>query len=133
VLAPLATPALVGTPAHADPSGAPEAIPLTVTCDNGVVYDVVSNGNGSWTPAHDLDSTSTLVPVAFGESTFTVTDASGTVLDTETQPASSKGQSGSQARATDISCSYTGGATDPVSGMTFTISGTVEGFVTPVR
>jgi len=133
VLAPLATTALIVTPAHADPAGAPGAFPLTVTCDDGGVYHVVSNGNGSWTPAHDLDSTSTLVAVAFGETTFTVTDANGTVLDSETQPASTKGASGNQQRATDISCSYTGGSTDPVSGMTFTISGTVEGFVTPVR
>lgn len=132
-LAPLATTLLVVTPASADPIGAPDAFPLTVTCDNGMAYDVVSNGNGAWTPAHDLDSTSTLVPVAFGETTFTVTDSDGNVLDSETMPASTKGQSGTQARRTAVSCSYSGGAMDPVSGMVFTISGTVEAFITPAR
>lgn len=132
-LAPLATTVLLATPAHADPAGAKDALPLTVTCDNGRVYDVVSNGNGSWTPAHDLASSSTLVPLAFGETTFTITDANGTVLDSETQPASTKGQSGTQVRATATSCSYTGSATDPESGTTFTLSGTVDAFVTPVH
>jgi hypothetical protein len=133
VLAPLATTMLVVAPAHADPAGTPGALPLTVTCDNGAVYDVISNGNGNWTPAHDLASTSTLVPVAFGESTFTITDSSGNVLDSETMPASTKGQSGNQVRGTTISCSYTGGGADPESGMVFTLSGTVEGFTTPAR
>jgi len=133
LLAPLATTMLVVAPAHADPVGAQGALPLTVTCDNGAVYDVISNGNGNWTPAHDLDSTSTLVPVSFGETTFTVTDASGTVLDSETTPAGTKGQSGKQVRGTAISCSYTGGGMDPESGMVFTLSGTVEGFITPAR
>jgi hypothetical protein len=133
VLAPLATTMLAVAPAHADPAGARSALPLTVTCDNGAVYDVISNGNGNWTPAHDLASTSTLVPVSFGESTFTLTDASGTVLDSETTPASTKGESGKQVRETAISCSYIGGGTDPASGMVFTLSGTVEGFVTPAR
>jgi len=133
LLAPLATTMLAVAPAHADPTGAQGSLELTVTCDNGVAYHVVSNGNGGWTPAHDLDSTSVLVPVAFGESTFTITDSDGNVVESDTTPATTKGQAGKQVRGTAISCSYAGGATDPESGMTFAISGTVMGFATPAR
>lgn len=132
----LAAPILVGAlaaPALADPVNTKESLALNVVCDNGATSMVVSNGNGNWTPAHDLGSTATLIPLAFGEQTFTVTDQSGSVVDQETTPASAKGMSASTERATRTMCSFSGGATDPESGYSFSISGTVEAFVTPVR
>lgn len=118
--------------AHADPANAKNVFPIQVACDNGHTYNVVANGNGQFTPAHDLDSNAVLIPVAFGETTFTVTDSSGTVVATETQPPVSKGSSASNPAAT-TSCSFSGSAVDPETGDTFAISGTVVGFVTPAH
>jgi hypothetical protein len=117
--------------ASADPVNAKDALPLQITCDNGHTYTAVGNGNGNFTPAHDLDSNAILIPVAFGEITFTVTDPSGTVVDQETQPPTSKGNSAMNPNVT-INCSFSGGATAP-DGFTFTIAGTVAGLVTPAR
>jgi hypothetical protein len=91
------------------------------------------NGSGSWTPAHDLDSTTILVPLAFGELVFTVTDANGNVIEQDTTPPSTKGAGTSNGtRATKTSCMFSGSQTDP-AGNTFTITGSVTGFVTPAR
>ena len=38
-------------PAQADPVDAKGAFSITVTCDNGMTYDAVSNGNGTFVPA----------------------------------------------------------------------------------
>ena len=78
--------ALAG-PASADPINAKGGIELTVTCADGHSYTVVSNGNGHFTPAHDINSTATLIPLWFGEQMFTVTDPNGVVVDQETAPA----------------------------------------------
>lgn len=124
--------ALVATSAgvaSADPVNAKGALPLQVTCDNGHTYSAVGNGNGSFTPAHDLDSNAVLIPVGFGEITFTVTDANGNILDQETQAPASKGNSENNPHAT-LNCSFVGGATAP-DGTMFTIAGTVTGMVTP--
>jgi hypothetical protein len=118
--------------ASADPQG--EGILLS--CDNGVTYHISVNGNGDFSPGHDLATTTVLIPVAFGEFHGTLTDASGTVIDEFTDPAMTKGSSGNQARATTTSCTFTVDDTfeDPDLG-TVTIhgEGTVTGFVTPVR
>jgi hypothetical protein len=115
----------VGGAAAADPMG--EAFP--VVCDNGVTYQVVVAGNGQFTPAHDVASNSILVPTAFGETTFTVTDPEGNVT-TETTPPVSKG-SASPPLATTTSCTFhVEGSED---GFTFVLVGSVTGFVSPVR
>src|SRR5262245_9176387 len=77
--------------ASADPTNAKNAFPIQVACDNGHTYNAVANGSGHFTPAHDLDSNAVVVPVAFGETTFTVTDPDGNVVDSETDPPASKG------------------------------------------
>jgi hypothetical protein len=119
--------------ASADPINAPGAFQLSVSCDNGHVYSVVVNGNGSWSPAHDVNGTTTLVPLAFGEQVFTLTDANGNVIDQETIPPSSKGAGTSNGtRATETSCTFSGRQTDP-EGNIFTITGSVTGFVTPAK
>lgn len=117
--------------ASADPANAKGALPLHVTCDNGHSYMAVANGNGNFTPAHDLDSNAVLIPAAFGEITFTVADPSGNIIDQQTQPATNKGSSANNPNAT-TSCSFSGTSTAP-DGTTFTLAGTVVGLVTPAR
>src|SRR4051812_33687608 len=75
------------TPASADPA---KGLPISIACDNGVTYSAVSNGNGAWTPAHDLNSNAMLIPTSFGDVTTTITDSDGNVLDTEVDPAITK-------------------------------------------
>jgi len=117
--------------AAADPSG--EVVP--VVCDNGSTYLVAVNGNGDFTPGHDVASTTILVPTAFGEFHGTVTDSDGNVIDEFVDPAMAKGSSSKQ-RATTTSCTFTftDSFEDPDLGMlTFTGTGSVTGFVTPVH
>ncbi len=118
--------------AAADPT---KAQTLTLVCDNGSTYTVVVNSSGAWSPAHDVNSTSTLVPVSFGEVHGTVTDANGSVVDGFTDPAMVKGRSGSQLRATSASCTFTSDDTfeDPDLGpLHVHVEGSVVGFATPL-
>ena len=119
-------------PAQADPSHARGSLPLEVSCDNGQTYDVVTNGNGHWTPAHDLNSTSVLIPVAFGEQTFSIYDPDGNLIDQETAPPSAKAGASAHNKHATVNCSFEGSSTAP-DGSTFMIAGTVTGFVTPAR
>jgi hypothetical protein len=117
----------LASPAAADPKG--EVVP--VDCGE-TTYLIVINGNGAFIPGHDTASTSILVPVSFGEFTGTVTDEEGNVIDSFVDPAMSKG-SGATSTAT-VDCTYTITDTfeDPDLGtLTFTGSGSVQGFVTP--
>lgn len=117
------------TAAHADPANAKNSFPITVSCSNGTTYHAVTNGNGSWTPAHDLNSQTTLVPLSFGAQTFTVYDPQGNIVDQESTPPSAKGAVSSNKHAT-LSCTFTGSQTAP-DGSMFTIAGSVVGFATP--
>ena len=112
--------------AHADP--VKNGFTVAVTCGTDTFTAVVA-GNGEFTPAHDLGSTSVLIPVSFGETTFTVIE-NGVVVDQETEPGVSKGSAAANPNAT-TTCSYTGSQTEGTT--TFTISGTVTGFITPAR
>jgi hypothetical protein len=121
----------ISASASADPKT--EAIPIA--CDNGTTYWAVANGHGVFTPAHDVDSTTVLNATSFGEFHGVVTDSNGSVLDEFTDPAVAKGSS-TKPRATSISCTYIIVAhfDDPDLGpLTFTGTGTVDGFVTPAR
>jgi len=104
----------------ADPTNAKKALFVTATCDNGQTFQIVTNGQGAFTAAHDRNSTATLIPFAFGEFTATVTDPAGNVVDTFTDPPLTK-----QAAANHnlLECPYTFSQTDP-DGFTFTGSGT---------
>jgi hypothetical protein len=118
-------------PAQADPTGARNALPLKISCDNGQSYGAVVNGNGKWAPAHDVDSSSILVPVSFGTQTITIRDADGNIVAQETQDPSAKpGASAHNPNAT-TNCEFVGTASAP-DGSTFTVEGTVVGFVTPI-
>jgi hypothetical protein len=117
--------AISAAPAGADPKGG-EAIPLT--CDNGNSYTVVTNGEGEFTPAHDVDSNSTFVPLAFGEFHGTVTDPGGNVVATIDEPAIAKGQSNRNGKG-NVTCTLTFSGSE--DGFTFSGTGTVTGFITP--
>jgi len=119
-------------PAGADPQKG-DVIPLE--CENGQSYEVVTNGNGEFTPAHDVASNGTFVPVSFGEFTGTVTSSSGEVLETFTEPPVFKGQSARN--RSELTCTFSfhvvsdGSDPDFPLGATFDGSGSVTGFVTP--
>jgi hypothetical protein len=128
VLAMVAAGAAAGV-AAADPANAPKSSPITITCGN-TVYHAVVNGNGAWTPAHDLNSNSILIPVAFGVETDVFTAPNGTVT-TSTKAPRAKGSSAPNG-APLLSCSYHLGFSFP-NGASFTADGTVTGFVTPAN
>jgi hypothetical protein len=113
--------------ATADPTGAKNSAPITIQCGD-TTYQGVVNGNGAWGPAHDLNSNSILIPVAFGEETVVFTDPGGTPHP-ETNPPRSKG-SATPKGAPLINCSFHIGLSFP-DGSSVAIDGTVTGFVTP--
>ena len=115
----------VVAPASAAPA---RAAFVTVQCGS-TLYQTWVNGNGQWSPAHDLGSTSMLVPLAFGPSTFTITDPNGVVVDSGTDPEAAKGESANAAGAQW--CTYWLSVTDG-DGFTFSVSGPVLGKVTPI-
>ena len=115
--------------AAADPAKAPGAVPVTVTCGN-TTYHAIVNGNGAWSPAHDLNSNNILIPVAFGVETDVFTDPGGTA-HTSTTPARAKG-SASPNGASPINCSYHLQFAFP-DGSSFMADGTVTGFITPAN
>lgn len=117
--------AIASLPAAAAPA---RAGLVTVQCGS-TTYQTWVNGNGAFTPAHDLGSTSTLIPLAFGPTTFTLTDPSGVVVESGTDPAAAKGSSAHAAGAKWCSFSITGTDED---GFTFSVTGAVLGKVTPI-
>ena len=121
--------------ASATAAGAdPKTPTIPVVCDNGHTYDVVVNGNGVFTPAHDIDSTAILVPVSFGPFTGTVRNAQGQIVDTFTEPGSEKGQA-AKGLTDPVGCTYSihevSDGSDPEfpAGYTFHGTGTVVGRV----
>lgn len=130
--------ALMSGPAVADPSNAKNSFATELTCDNGRTYQVVVNGNGEFTPAHDTASNAVLIPVSFGPFTGTIRDNNGDVVETFTEPGSSKGQSAKGVK-NPVTCTFnfteTSDGSDPdfPAGYTFTGSGSVVVKITPQR
>jgi len=126
---------LVLAPAAA--ASADPAIPgdlATLDCDNGQTYDIVVKGNGEFTPAHDLGSTSSFVATSFGSTTGTLTTSAGALVDSFSDPASQKGGQAGKERATTTTCDFVLVATFPdeqLGLLTLTVEGTVTGFLTP--
>jgi hypothetical protein len=114
--------------AAADPSNAPGSAPITITCGS-TIYHAVVNGNGVWSPAHDLNSNSILIPVAFGAETHVFTDLNGTVTTT-IFPGTAKGSSAPNG-GTLLNCSYHIALSFPIGSLV--IDGTVTGFATPAN
>jgi hypothetical protein len=106
--------------------------PFELTCGN-TTYMVVTNGNGEWTPAHDIDSNKVFVPHWFGVFHGEIHDAEGVLVDSfDDGPAEAQG-SGKQKN--DISCTFSfhevSDGSDPEfpEGYTFDGSGSVTGQV----
>jgi hypothetical protein len=121
----------ISTPASADPKGEP----IQLTCDGGATYSVTVNGNGDFTPGHDINGTTVLIPTSFGDFHGVITDSTGAVVDEFTDPAMEKGDS-TKPRATSVNCTFVivEHFDDPDLGpLTFTGTGTLEGFVTPAH
>lgn len=119
---------LASVGAAAAPVKAPNAFPITIVCPSGT-YEAVVNGNGSFTAAHSTTTNQVLIPIAFGEFTATITDPQGNTTMV-IQPPMAKGSSNPRNGAVE-ECVYYVNVTFP--GGTFVGSGSVTGFVTPVR
>jgi hypothetical protein len=113
--------------AAADPSNAKNAGFFTAVCGS-TQLSVVVNGNGVFSPAHVVGSTSVFIPTAFNL-TFTFTPAGGgePEVDTET---SAKQNTPKNAVTCELPAALNT-FTSPEG--TFTLSGTVTGFFTPNR
>jgi hypothetical protein len=112
--------------ASADPTNAKNSTVITLVC-GGQQVQVVTNGNGEFTPGHAVGSTTTFVPMSF-DLTFSFTPTGGTTMsDTDTsakhnQPAGA------------ITCSIPLALnTFTTPDGTFSISGSVTGFTTPAN
>ncbi len=124
---------MVASVASADPTGSKGAFRAWATCDNGMsVPIVVNNANGQgagqqdqntaeWAPAHVVGSTAVFHPTVF-DLTFTFTPAGSGASETFTQQAS---RNTGQTRTT---CTLSGSQSD-AAGDTFSISGTVAGWL----
>jgi hypothetical protein len=118
--------------AAADPTGSKNAFLATATCDNGLTVPIVvnnANGQGAgqednetavWSPAQVVGSSAVFHPTVF-DLTFTFTPAGGS-------PESFTQQASRHEAATQTTCTLTGSQSDP-AGDTFTISGTVSGWL----
>jgi len=112
--------------AAADPVNAKNAGFFTATCGATQVM-VVVNGNGVFTPAHVIGSTSVFVPTAF-DLTFSFTPTGG-VPEIETETSAKAHQPGNA-----VTCELPAALnTFTTPEGTFTLSGTVTGFLTPAR
>ncbi|HEU5212423.1 MAG TPA: hypothetical protein VFU10_06600 [Gaiellaceae bacterium] len=110
--------------ASADPSNAKNSQLVTAVCGAKQIQ-VVVNGNGVFTPAHVVGSTSVFVPTAF-DLTFSFTPTGGTT-ESETDVAAKQNQ-----QLGVVICDIPAALnTFPNPEGTFSISGTVTGFFTP--
>lgn len=118
--------AFTGPVANADPK---HGDTFDLTCGS-TTYHVVVNGNGEWTPAHDLRSNKVFIPHAFGTFYGVIRNPAGEVVDSFSEPGSVQG-SGKQKNG--VSCVYSfvevSDGSDPEfpAGSTFTGSGSVTG------
>ena len=111
--------------ASADPVNAKNAGFFTAVCGS-TQLQVVVNGNGVFTPAHVIGSTSVFVPTAF-DLTFTFTPPGGGAPEVDTETSAKARQP-----ASTVTCQLPG-ALNTISSPdgTFTLDGTVTGFFTP--
>ena len=117
---------LLATPVGAAPTNAPNADLIDLSCANGATYTIVANSSGAFSPGHIVDGEgNVLIPVAFH---FVGVDESGAVVfdDTLAKPGRMTGLSGDL-----LECTFTETDTNPDTGETVTINGTVTLFVTP--
>ena len=109
--------------AAADPSNAKNSTQIVAIC-GGSPINVVVNGNGEFSPAHDLGSTSVFIPTAF-DLTFTFTPTVGSPMsetDTSAKAGPIKGT---------VTCAIPNQTLFSGPDGTATIEGSVTGFFTP--
>lgn len=109
--------------AGADPSNAKSSALVTAVC-GGETITVSVNGNGEFTPAHDVASSAVFIPTAFNL-TFTFTPTGGdpeSELDTSAKAAPIKDT---------VTCTIPLQTLFSAPEGTATIEGTVTGFWTP--
>src|SRR5262245_40066178 len=108
--------------AAADPTNAKTSLAIPATCDNGQSYVVSVNGNGEFTPAHVIGSSSVFIPQAF-DLTFSFTPRGGPT-ESETDTSSKPNVHGNL-----TTCTIAFSQETPEG--TFGLDGTVTGFFTP--
>jgi hypothetical protein len=116
--------AVIAPGAVADPTNAKNATKLYADC-GGQRVNVVVIGNGEFTPAHDLASTSVFIPTAF-DTTFTFTPSGGGEPSSETDTSTK-----SAPLANTVTCDIPLQIIFSGPEGKGTISGTVTGFFTP--
>jgi hypothetical protein len=118
--------AIAAQSASADPLNDKNSMVFTATC-GATQLSVVVNGNGEFTPAHVVGSTSVFIPTAF-DLTFSFTPTGGaTQSETDT---SAKANQPRNAVTCELPAALN---TFTTPEGTFTLSGTVTGFFTPAR
>jgi hypothetical protein len=118
--------AIAAQSASADPLNDKNSMVFTATC-GATQLSVVVNGNGEFTPAHVIGSTSVFIPTAF-DLTFSFTPTGGaTQSETDT---SAKANQPRNAVTCELPAALN---TFTTPEGTFTLSGTVTGFFTPAR
>lgn len=139
ILGTVLTAALVASgagPATAAPPE-PEVIPLV--CDNGDSFEVVVNGNGSFTPGRIVGSRGVLVPIGFGNFGYRAVTPDGQVFE-ETFPEEDLKGGGNVAKHNPrptVTCTFSETFTLPEddpefglpAGTEVTYSGTVTAFL----
>jgi hypothetical protein len=101
----LASTAFIGGPAMADPPL--RGNPVEVTCGSDT-FEVVVAGNGSWTPAHDLNSNKVWQPVAFDNEFFRVFNAKTGELIVQEGPGDLVVKMGNRNGVKTQNCSFSG-------------------------
>lgn len=113
--------------AIAAPTGSKNAATFDLLCDNGQTYTIVTNGNGSYTPGHILNSTSKeIIPVSIEITGFI--NGEEFFHDVSSKPGRMAGLQDAL-----ITCTFSFSETDPTTGDTFTIEGSALVFFTPRR
>jgi hypothetical protein len=116
----LALAAFVST-AGADPGNAKGSLTFPATCDNNQPITVTVNGNGRFSPAHVVDSTSVFIPQSL-DVTFATTIGGNTQSNTDTS--THQNQHGDL-----VTCSFD--VTQTFPGGSLHLFGTATGFFTP--
>ena len=118
--------------ALAAPINAPNSTVFTLQCGEAGTFTVVTNGNGSFTPAHDLNSNAVLIPVSFGATTITLKNGAGGVVIAFTEDPTAKGSAAPKGHPA-VGCTFvsTGPFSDPEfpTATSLTVSGSVIGFI----
>jgi hypothetical protein len=116
--------AVLASPVGADPGKAKNAAHIHTLCGSRTV-NVVVNGNGTFTPAHVVNSTSVFIATALNV-TFTFTPAVGSPTSNTTMATKA-----SNPKLGTVTCSIPLQTVFSGSQGSATINGTVTGFFTP--